>query len=130
VCVCRTKNKSYACQTVVSNQKSIPVVVAIVESLPLSRNDKIKVSYVVRGALAQPTQSGRGTDSALRQEPLLESLEQVNFTTDVEVGAGLTEEQIARQPTYLNKDTNNIVWVKSLRPKGKVTIPFRYGIEW
>jgi hypothetical protein len=48
----------------------------------------------------------------------------------VEAGASLTEEAEARQPTYLNKDTNNLVYFRTLKPKAKTTVTFRYSVEW
>lgn len=43
---------------------------------------------------------------------------------------GATGSEASGDVTYLNKDTNNLVWVREVKPKAKATVPFRFTVEW
>ena len=55
----------------------------------------------------------------------------VNQPQDVDVGTrdGDMPDDVRSQILF-NKDTNNLVWIMRVGKGQKITVPFRYSIDW
>jgi len=91
----------------VTNTKSTPISITIVQQLPRSTNEKVKVKLV------EPTQA---------------SLKDVSATNDSKAMLADMPES-AEGHVAINQTTNNIIWTKNVAGGEKIDVPFSYTIQ-
>ncbi|CAM9173604.1 unnamed protein product [Ectocarpus sp. 12 AP-2014] len=121
--------------TIISNKKKVPVTCVVIEALPLSTNEIIKVT------LQQPAPA-----------KVTESVEAVNDEALVDAGlamfggqgkddeddGGTTEGPTAATPEVAKTGiagitkgpTNHLAWVLKVAPQDDISIPLEYTVEW
>ncbi|CAM9132840.1 unnamed protein product [Ectocarpus fasciculatus] len=121
--------------TLISNKKKVPVTCVVIEALPLSTNEIIKVK------LQQPS-PGKVTESveAVNDEELVDAgLEmfggQGNDGDDdgatVKGSTAAAPEVVKTGIAGITKGpTNHLAWVVKVAPQDDISIPLEYTVEW
>ncbi|CBN77790.1 conserved unknown protein [Ectocarpus siliculosus] len=121
--------------TVISNKKKVPVTCVVIEALPLSTNEIIKVK-LQQPAPAKVTESVEAVnDEALVDAGLAMFGGQGK---DYEDDGGTTKGSTAAAPEVVKTGiagitkgpTNHLAWVLKVAPQDDISIPLEYTVEW
>ncbi|CAN0195385.1 unnamed protein product [Ectocarpus sp. 6 AP-2014] len=126
---------AHAHSTVISNKKKVPVTCVVIEALPLSTNEMIKVK-LQQPAPAKVTESVEAVnDEALVDAGLAMFGGQGK---DYEDDGGTTKGSTAAAPEVVKTGiagitkgpTNHLAWVLKVAPQDDISIPLEYTVEW
>jgi len=115
--------------TIIHNTKATICRVIITDSLPLSQNEKITVDLI------EPTPASLLKLSDAQSTQPTSSEDVFGSLFSIAESSGVSQPDGAQAPwpkdfISLNKFTNNIVWLKTLRPGEKIEVKFSYKFTW
>ncbi|CAN0311263.1 unnamed protein product, partial [Ectocarpus sp. 8 AP-2014] len=121
--------------TVISNTKKVPVTCVVMEALPLSTNEIIKVT-LEQPAPAKVTESVEAVNDEALVDAGLEMFggqgkdyEDDGGTTKGSTAAAL--EEVKTGIAGITKGpTNHLAWVLKIAPQDDISIPLEYTVEW
>jgi hypothetical protein len=133
-----TEVKKVSHTTILHNSKSQMIRIILAECLPRSTNDKIVVELVepAPNTLTEGKSSGIQETSA---QDVLSNLSNYGTTPAPATAEGggnnnnnnnNAEDSLPKDFVAKNKNTNNIVWLKTLQPQEKIQINFTYRLTW
>ncbi|CAM9465106.1 unnamed protein product [Scytosiphon promiscuus] len=112
--------------TSISNKKKVPVTCLVVDAMPRSTNEIIKVT------LKQPVPGAVSESEAINDDVLA--------STALELFGGSEDEANGRQPPHSHTKTvvagvmknpsNHLAWVGKIAPQSEISIPLEYTMEW
>jgi uncharacterized protein (TIGR02231 family) len=111
--------------SILHNSKSAPVRIILAETLPRSSNEKISIELVEPA----PNTLTEGKAHAISETSAQDALANLtNYSENNEDSSDV--DAFPKDFVTKNKNTNNIVWLKTLLPQEKVQINFVYKIAW
>jgi archaellum component FlaF (FlaF/FlaG flagellin family) len=110
--------------SILHNSKSAAVRIILAETLPRSSNEKISIELVEPA----PNTLTEGKANAISETSAQDAL--ANLTNYSENEDSSDADALPKDFVTKNKNTNNIVWLKTLPPQEKVQINFVYKIAW
>jgi len=117
--ITKSNQTAYEYITNVSNTRATTVKFALVQQVPISTDEAIKVKIVSpRQEEVREVDSRRALgDLEVARLPISEDFPEVEFQEDDSI-------------VWLNLATNNVVWVEQLGPSQKTELTYSYSIDW
>ena len=111
------QRRRYESTTIITNTRSSDSKILIVDLLPASNTEKIKVELIEPTAESLVTVASVSGEIATTEEDMITSL----LATVTETGVELITQ---------NKFTNNIVWFKTIAANKKEEVKLAYRVSW
>lgn len=134
------ETQTFKHHTVVRNSKAVPINLSLVQSLPRSEEDEIKVVLVqpaLRTLDKPPHDATRLDDDDIEGDaedaPAAQSREKAHEASGVGTtsSTGSTgQKSSAASATWLDDVTSQLTWRRVVKPGASVSIPFEYRIDW
>lgn len=113
----------YRTNTKISNNKAVPVLLVLAQSLPKSSDSRITVSPVEPSSATLDASA----ELAKAREAEVGGLEDTEFA-DLLVSES-KEDPVSSLRSGVNPSSSNVVWTVSLAPKQSVSVPFEFTVE-
>ncbi|CAN0120550.1 unnamed protein product [Scytosiphon promiscuus] len=120
----KSNHVTYTHSTSISNKKKVPVTCVIVDAMPRSTNDVIKVT------LKQPAPASVSDSHAINDDVLVSVALEMFGGGDANGGQQPWMRVNAGVTGVLKSPTNHLAWVGKIVPQGEISIPLEFTLEW
>eukprot|EP00903_Cladosiphon_okamuranus_P006878 g6698.t2 len=126
----KSNHVTHTHSTSVSNKKKVPVTCVIVDAMPRSTDEIIKV------VLKQPVPASVSESGAITDDVLVSTALEIfgEASSDGQAQAQLQAPTPTPSATHvagvIKSPSNHLAWVGKIAPQGEISIPLEYTVEW
>eukprot|EP00903_Cladosiphon_okamuranus_P006879 g6699.t1 len=124
----KSNHVTHTHSTSVSNKKKVPVTCVIVDAMPRSTDDIIKV------VLKQPVPASVSESEAITDDVLvstaLEMFGEASSDGQAQPQAPTPTLSATHVAGVIKSPSNHLAWVGKIAPQGEISVPLEYTVEW